>query len=168
MRILIDLGVIAFAGGMFIVPLYAILQVRSPEDQRSQIIAEIIAWLGRERMTFPEEPTLRDCPCPSHPDGKVTMRVRTQPLGDKDGKFLIPQRFGEMRVGDAVEKALRQKLSKLAKTGARRLLLMLEREDGWVLPEAICKHLGLDPGAELVVTPLPASSERQPKPRASA
>ncbi|MEZ5737785.1 MAG: acyl-[ACP]--phospholipid O-acyltransferase [Novosphingobium sp.] len=38
-RILIDLGVIAFAGGMFIVPLYAILQVHSPADQRSQIIA---------------------------------------------------------------------------------------------------------------------------------
>lgn len=38
-RILVDLGVIAFAGGMFIVPLYAILQVRSPADQRSRIIA---------------------------------------------------------------------------------------------------------------------------------
>jgi len=38
-RILIDLGVIAFAGGMFIVPLYAILQIASPPDERSQIIA---------------------------------------------------------------------------------------------------------------------------------
>jgi acyl-[acyl-carrier-protein]-phospholipid O-acyltransferase/long-chain-fatty-acid--[acyl-carrier-protein] ligase len=38
-HILIDLAVIAVSGGMFIVPLYAILQVASPADKRSQIIA---------------------------------------------------------------------------------------------------------------------------------
>jgi len=38
-RILIDLAVIALAGGMFIVPLYAILQVRSHPDERSRVIA---------------------------------------------------------------------------------------------------------------------------------
>jgi acyl-[acyl-carrier-protein]-phospholipid O-acyltransferase / long-chain-fatty-acid--[acyl-carrier-protein] ligase len=38
-NILIDLGVIAFSGGMFIVPLYAILQTKSLPEQRSQIIA---------------------------------------------------------------------------------------------------------------------------------
>jgi acyl-[acyl-carrier-protein]-phospholipid O-acyltransferase / long-chain-fatty-acid--[acyl-carrier-protein] ligase len=38
-RILIDLGVIALSGGMFIVPLYAILQIHSPPEERSQIIA---------------------------------------------------------------------------------------------------------------------------------
>lgn len=38
-RVLLDLGVIALAGGMFIVPLYAILQVQSPPEERSQIIA---------------------------------------------------------------------------------------------------------------------------------
>lgn len=38
-RILADLAVIAFAGGMFIVPLYAILQVASPPEERSRIIA---------------------------------------------------------------------------------------------------------------------------------
>ena len=37
--ILVLLAVIAFAGGMFIVPLYAILQVHSPEEDRSRIIA---------------------------------------------------------------------------------------------------------------------------------
>jgi acyl-[acyl-carrier-protein]-phospholipid O-acyltransferase/long-chain-fatty-acid--[acyl-carrier-protein] ligase len=31
-HILIDLGVIAFSGGMFIVPLYAIIQVKSPVE----------------------------------------------------------------------------------------------------------------------------------------
>ncbi|MCK9541841.1 MAG: acyl-[ACP]--phospholipid O-acyltransferase [Novosphingobium sp.] len=38
-RILADLVVIAFAGGMFIVPLYAILQTQSPPEERSRIIA---------------------------------------------------------------------------------------------------------------------------------
>ncbi|MDE2596999.1 MAG: acyl-[ACP]--phospholipid O-acyltransferase [Sphingomonadales bacterium] len=38
-RILIDLGVIALAGGMFIVPLYAILQVQSRPEERSRVIA---------------------------------------------------------------------------------------------------------------------------------
>lgn len=37
--ILIALGVIAFCGGMFIVPLYAIIQVHSPEGECSRVIA---------------------------------------------------------------------------------------------------------------------------------
>ncbi|WP_284734769.1 acyl-[ACP]--phospholipid O-acyltransferase [Sphingosinicella terrae] len=39
LRILVDLAGIAFAGGMFIVPLYAILQTASPPEERSRIIA---------------------------------------------------------------------------------------------------------------------------------
>lgn len=39
LHILIDLGVIAFAGGTFIVPLYAIIQTQSPPAERSRIIA---------------------------------------------------------------------------------------------------------------------------------
>ena len=39
LRVLIDLGVVAFSGGMFIVPLYAILQSRSLPEERSRIIA---------------------------------------------------------------------------------------------------------------------------------
>ncbi|WP_218831816.1 acyl-[ACP]--phospholipid O-acyltransferase [Bordetella genomosp. 10] len=39
LRILIDLGVVAFAGGMFVVPLYAILQVMSPPDECSRVVA---------------------------------------------------------------------------------------------------------------------------------
>ncbi|MGN6817852.1 MAG: MFS transporter, partial [Sphingomonas sp.] len=38
-RILIDLAGLAFAGGMFIVPLYALLQTNSPVTERSRIIA---------------------------------------------------------------------------------------------------------------------------------
>jgi acyl-[acyl-carrier-protein]-phospholipid O-acyltransferase/long-chain-fatty-acid--[acyl-carrier-protein] ligase len=38
-RILVDLFLIAASGGMFIVPLYAILQTASPPEERSRIIA---------------------------------------------------------------------------------------------------------------------------------
>lgn len=38
-RIMADLSGIAFAGGMFIVPLYAILQTHSPREERSRTIA---------------------------------------------------------------------------------------------------------------------------------
>ncbi|MET0360510.1 MAG: hypothetical protein ABW048_02035 [Sphingobium sp.] len=38
-RILVDLVGIAFSGGMFIVPLYTILQTRSPAEERSRTIA---------------------------------------------------------------------------------------------------------------------------------
>ncbi|MDF0487617.1 acyl-[ACP]--phospholipid O-acyltransferase [Sphingomonas sp. H39-1-10] len=38
-RVLLDLAGISFAGGMFIVPLYAILQTASPPEERSRIIA---------------------------------------------------------------------------------------------------------------------------------
>ncbi|HWK35525.1 MAG TPA: acyl-[ACP]--phospholipid O-acyltransferase, partial [Sphingomonas sp.] len=38
-RILFDLTGMAFAGGMFIVPLYAILQTATPPEQRSRVIA---------------------------------------------------------------------------------------------------------------------------------
>ena len=38
-RVLLDLAGISFAGGMFIVPLYAILQTASPPQERSRIIA---------------------------------------------------------------------------------------------------------------------------------
>jgi acyl-[acyl-carrier-protein]-phospholipid O-acyltransferase/long-chain-fatty-acid--[acyl-carrier-protein] ligase len=38
-RILVDLAFLAISGGMFIVPLYAILQTNSPEAERSRVIA---------------------------------------------------------------------------------------------------------------------------------
>lgn len=38
-RFLLDLGLIGFFGGMFIVPLYALIQSRTPEHRRARIIA---------------------------------------------------------------------------------------------------------------------------------
>jgi arginine N-succinyltransferase len=40
--------------------------------------------------------------------------------------------------------------------------------DGARLPEVVCAHLGLDTGTELVLTPLPPGSLRQPQPGARA
>lgn len=39
LRILIDIFFAGFFGGMFIVPLYALVQIRTPEDRRARIIA---------------------------------------------------------------------------------------------------------------------------------
>ena len=39
LRVLLDMGFIGFFGGLFIVPLYALIQVRTPEDRRARIIA---------------------------------------------------------------------------------------------------------------------------------
>ncbi len=38
-RVLIDMGLIGFFGGLFIVPLYALIQTRTPEARRARIIA---------------------------------------------------------------------------------------------------------------------------------
>ncbi len=39
LRVLIDMGLIGFFGGLFIVPLYALIQTRTPEARRARIIA---------------------------------------------------------------------------------------------------------------------------------
>lgn len=104
---------------------------------RQGIINDVAAWIRENRMAFPPEKELRPCPCPHHPDGSVILQVSLQSIGESDAKFLIVQRYGEQRVGDAVEKALRRKLGKLAKAEADRRLLFLERDQAWVLPKAI-------------------------------
>ncbi len=38
-RLLVDFGLVGFFGGMFIVPLYALIQMRTPEARRARIIA---------------------------------------------------------------------------------------------------------------------------------
>jgi hypothetical protein len=55
----------------------------------------------------------------------------------KHEPFVIVQRYGEMRVEESVRKALRAKLPKLASTDVDQRILMLERDQGFVYPEAI-------------------------------
>lgn len=38
-RVLLDIFLVGFSGGLFIVPLYALVQIRTPEDRRARIIA---------------------------------------------------------------------------------------------------------------------------------
>ena len=107
------------------------------------IINDVSVWLRADGLSFPQEKVLRECPCPHHPDGKVTFQVSTTPLDDPSEKFLIVQRYGELRVAESVEKALRGKLRKLARTDANRRLLILERDQGWVFPKQIYEEVEL-------------------------
>jgi hypothetical protein len=51
---------------------------------------------------------------------------------------VIVHRYGETRVGESVDKAIRENLDKLARPEAHRRLLMLERDQPWVSIEEIC------------------------------
>ena len=68
-RLLLDMGLIGFFGGLFIVPLYAMIQLRTPEDRRARMIAVVnvmnalfmvagalmaIVALGVAGMTIPD------------------------------------------------------------------------------------------------------------------
>jgi len=102
------------------------------------IITDVRDWLRKQMRSFGATLQEVDCPSPHHPDGKVTMRVRLQPLGSDSHQFPpLVQRYGEMKLSDSVMKALKSKLPKLAKTTATKRLLMLEREQGSISYEAI-------------------------------
>ena len=103
---------------------------------RDGIIADVSAWIRAEGPSWPQEKALRECPCPHHPNGTVTFQVQTTPLGDPNVKFVNVHRYGELRVWESVEKALRGtpgtrkpgKPTKLARTNADTRLLILERQ----------------------------------------
>ena len=105
------------------------------------IVADVSEWIRATYLTFPQEKALRECPCPHHPDGKLTLQVMVTRLDDVSESFLIVQRFGPLHVDDSVEKALRTKLRKLVDTNADRLVLILERDQGAVLPNEIYQHV---------------------------
>jgi len=105
------------------------------------IINDVRLWLRAESQSFPLEKVLRGCPCPHHPEGKLVFQVSTTPLDDPSEKFLIVQRYGELRIGESVEKALRNKLRKLARAEADKRLLILERDQPWVHPRQICEEV---------------------------
>jgi hypothetical protein len=97
------------------------------------ITDDVIRWLRAEHVTFPADKTLRRCPCPHHPSGELMVQIAKVPLGDAVRSFpVIVHRYGEMRLGESVEKALRGKLPKLVQMAADRRLLLLERDQGWV------------------------------------
>jgi hypothetical protein len=100
------------------------------------IIHDIAEWMRKEHPSF--DGSQRNCPCPNHPDGFLMLWARREPLPRHPlASFVIVHRYGEMRVDQTVEKALRDKLPKLTGTQADRRLLMLERDQGWLEPNAI-------------------------------
>lgn len=105
------------------------------------IINDVRLWLRAESQSFPQEKVLRACPCPHHPEGKLVFQVSTTPLDDPSEKFLIVHRYGELRIGESVEKALRNKLRKLARAEADKRLLILERDQPWVHPKQIFEEV---------------------------
>jgi hypothetical protein len=105
------------------------------------IIGDVCVWLRADGLSFPQKKELRECSCPHHPDGKLIFRVRTTPLDDPREAFLIVQRYGELRVGESVNKALGGKVRKLVRTKVDRRLLILERDQPWVLPEQIYEEV---------------------------
>jgi hypothetical protein len=125
----------------FALYVYAPVNILPARANRQGIIDDVGSWLRANRMSFPAEPVPRDCPSPHHPDGKVRLQVRLQPLSDPDSTFLIVQRHGELQVGDAVKRALQRKLPKLVKTDVHARLLLLERDQGWVDPDALCDEV---------------------------
>jgi hypothetical protein len=125
----------------FALYVYAPLNILPRRANWQDIIDDVAGWLRANRMSFPSDWVLRDCPSSHHPQGKITLQVRLQPLDDPDATFLIVQRYGEMRVGDAVEKALLRKLPKLVKTDVHARLLLLERDQAWVAPDTICDEV---------------------------
>jgi hypothetical protein len=107
---------------------------------RNGVIAEVRAWLRENRDSFSSEPILRDCPSPSHPDGKVRLWVRLETFEGSEA-FVIVERYGDANTQKAVRKALETKLDKLIAANVDRRLLLLERDQPRLYPEDICNEV---------------------------
>jgi len=105
------------------------------------IVADTCAWLRVNKQGFTVHPEVHDCPSKHHPDGKIPLRVRRQPLERTKEGFVIVQRYGELRVGDSVRRALEKKLPKLIRTAVDCRILMLERDQGFVYAETVLQEI---------------------------
>ena len=101
------------------------------------ILDDVCAWLRKEKASFGTEKVVRNCPSAHHPNGTIALQVRRQPLERTQEALVIVQRYGELRVRESVRKALKNKLPKLVAIDVDRRILMLERDQGFVYPEAI-------------------------------
>jgi hypothetical protein len=125
----------------------AALYIEAPVDvlprgsEWEGIIRDVRHWLLATKQQFGIDKELRDCPTVHHPEGKITFRVRRVPLGDSPDGFVIVQRYGDIRVGESVRRAVERKLPKLLRTAVDKRLLMLERDQGFVYPEHIVREL---------------------------
>jgi len=125
----------------FAIYLQAPIRTLPPKSKAQEIIDEVAKWLRASRQTFTDRYEQVTCPCPSHPDGGVKFYVQSVPLGDATKEGLAVQRYGDMKLPESITKALKAKLPKLVGTKARRRLLMLERDQGWLPPKDIYREI---------------------------
>jgi hypothetical protein len=92
---------------------------------------DVASWLRANSSSFTDEPLMYRCPCSHRHDGHLMLQIHADALVGTSAAFLILGRYGDSRVGDSVEKALRGKLPKLAKQPADRRMLLLQRDQGF-------------------------------------
>ena len=98
------------------------------------IITRFHTWLHTNIAVFPEG--LSQPRCPISGVQKATdlqLLVRVDRVAEPGGKLLI-RRYGDIRLDEVIEKALRTKLPKLARTTADTRMLLLERDPFTLAP----------------------------------
>lgn len=111
------------------------------------IIDDVKAFLRAEHSPLGIRKEIRVCSSPHYPNRTIPLQVRRQPLEGTTEGFVIVGRYGEMRAGDTVQKALEKKLPKLAATEVDRRVLMLERDQPLLDPEVIRSELASRPAS---------------------
>jgi hypothetical protein len=98
------------------------------KHEREPAVAALHSWLKANIASLPVGRSRRDCPftVAENRNSVLRLKIRLQPLHRPDGSLMI-RRYGDLRIGEVVEKALNAKLPKLAGTEADKRILLLER-----------------------------------------
>jgi hypothetical protein len=92
----------------------------------SRTAAALHQWLRANIATLPVGRSEPICPATSQTP-EILLSARVVAVDDHTGQPPIVGRYGDVDVGESVEKALSEKLPKLVGTTAHRRVLMLER-----------------------------------------
>ena len=92
------------------------------------VVNIVHAWLKVNIASFPQGISQHICPVMGvQKASDLCLQVRVVFSSGDVGKLLV-RRYGEIRLGEVVEKALRAKLPKLVRTEASKRILLLERD----------------------------------------
>jgi hypothetical protein len=92
------------------------------------VINIVHAWLKVNITSFPEGISRHICPVMGvQKASDLCLQVRVV-FSPGDAGVLLIRRYGDIRLGEVVEKALRAKLPKLVRTEASKRILLLERD----------------------------------------
>jgi hypothetical protein len=117
-----------------------VLGVRAGVSLATQdaIVREIADWIRQHKNSFPTtQAKVVTCEVASHPNGALGLRVMRTDLHRTDKSFLLVSRYGPVRLDEVVDKAFQTKLPKLVATPADIRILLLERDQGSVIPEEV-------------------------------